>query len=946
MRKLLLTILLVLFSSNILFAQRDTDHWFAPYFDSQNSTPYTHTLYFSTDSTTPFEVKIFNNNTQIGAVTISKNSPQSFPLPAQYIWTDNESMASTPVNMGVYTKGTKPYFASLRAAVTSHGEIITSKGKAGIGTKFYAAAAPITTTTSSHNFTTGILATEDNTTVTVTGYNANVQFVNNTAPPLTLTFNLNKGQSYILAGQADVAANRDGFIGSKIVATKPISVTNGNANAMYATGQTSNGSDLIMDQSVPVDRLGNEFAMVRSRAVLNTYNTEGGIIIATENNTQVYLNGATTPVATLAEGDYYRILESSYVLQGTSGHYNMYINTSKNVYLYQLLASASPTTSSGTETGGYNYIPPLNCFLPRKIDEIGRVQEIPGSSGTVTLKLNILTEAGATVTVNGVQPTAAQGPYPLTGNTNWVTYAIQPVTGNLTITSTKAVTAGINGGYSTAGYGGYFAGFSSIPLIAKQTGECIPGLVLEVDDSYDTYQWFRNDVAIPGANSNTYTPTVAGNYTVRITVGSCPPAITPIFKVFTCLEETAKTRTVCEGYLNIVPQFTTSTQTFTPSSVQIITPPTNGTAIINPTTGVIGYTPNAGFVGTDTIVYKFCGNDPEFVDCEQITLTLTVAESPIVNDATLRTCFLEENIATGLFNLTNATVTTQPGVTKKYYPSLTDANNQTNEILVPDQYVAPTGVAYIRVSNANGCYRVAKVNLVVLAPVESAVLVDKIICVEDKTVLDAGPGFDEYEWSTGATTQTISNVGVGTYWVKLRTGDCTTKQAVKVYASEQPVITNIEVSSTSITVYVTGGVAPYEYSINNINWQSSNVFTDLPRGDVKVYVRDTFNCVPIEVDITIPNIVNVITPNSDGINDILDYSALANKPNLVFNIFDRYGNRIHQGNKDNGYTWDGTTNDRKKVSTGNYWYNISWNENNRTKTPIKFSGWILVKNRE
>lgn len=265
--------------------------------------------------------------------------------------------------------------------------------------------------------------------------------------------------------------------------------------------------------------------------------------------------------------------------------------------------------------------------------------------------------------------------------------------------------------------------------------------------------------------------------------------------------------------------------------------------------------------------------------------------------------------------------------------------------MTPNNYIAPSGVAYVRVSNANGCYRVAKITLVVLTPIESAVLVDKVICVEDKTVLDAGPGFDGYLWSTGATTQTITDVGVGTYWVKLKTGDCITKQAVKVYASEQPVITNIEVTGTSITVFVTGGVAPYEYSINNINWQSSNVFTDLPRGDIKVYVRDTFSCVPIEVEITIPNIVNVITPNGDGVNDVLDYSALANKPNLVLGIFDRYGIQIFEGNKDTGYKWDGTINKTKKVSTGNYWFSITWNEA-KTKTPIKFSGWILVKNRE
>lgn len=945
MRKLLLTFLLMLFSSNILFAQRDTEHWIAPYYASTAVTA--QSLYLSTDSVTPFVVTVYSNNVALGNVTISKGNPQTFIVPIANVSATMVSEAFTVINKGLYIKADKPFYCTLRLVnSTQHAEVVTSKGKAGIGTEFFVASTP-STQLDSNNFTAGVLATEDNTTVTAT-WSATAVFTFFGATPTTNThtFVLNKGQSFIFAGPISATVP---FMGAKIVANKPITLTNGNVTANFGIN-TSSGRDIILDQSVPTNRLGSTFAMVRTRSTFP--DLEGGIIIATENNTEVYLNGSTTPVATLSQGQWYRISGSSYIVQPGGTHANMLISTSKNVYLYQLVS-----VNNDSATCGFNYIPPLNCFLPRKIDEIGKVGEMPtgtaGASvvpGGTIVKLNILTEVGATVTytVNGgapITPTAAQGPFPLTGNANWVTYAIQPIVGNIAIQSNKAVTAGINGGHSTSGYGGYFAGFSSIPLIAKQTGDCIPGLVLEVDDSYDTYQWFRNNIAIPGANSNSYTPAQSGNYTVRITVGSCIPVTTPVYKVFTCLEETTKAQTVCEGYLNIVPQFTTSSQTFSPGSVQIITPPANGTAIINPTTGVIGYTPNTGFVGTDTIVYKFCGNDPEFVDCEQITLTLTVAESPVVNDAILRTCFLEENIATGLFNLTNAIVTTQLGVTKKYYPSVTDAHNQTNEILVPDNYIAPSGVAYVRVSNANGCYRVAKITLVVLAPVESAVLVDKVICIEDKTVLDAGPGFDGYEWSTGATTQTISNVGVGTYWVKLKTGDCITKQPVKVYASEQPVITNIEVTGTSITVYVTGGVTPYEYSINNINWQSSNVFTDLPRGDVKVYVRDTFSCVPIEVEITIPNIVNVITPNGDGVNDVLDYSALANKPNLVLGIFDRYGVKIFEGNKDTGYKWDGTIGKTKKVSTGNYWFSITWNEN-KTKTPIKFSGWILVKNRE
>ena len=107
--------------------------------------------------------------------------------------------------------------------------------------------------------------------------------------------------------------------------------------------------------------------------------------------------------------------------------------------------------------------------------------------------------------------------------------------------------------------------------------------------------------------------------------------------------------------------------------------------------------------------------------------------------------------------------------------------NGSNEIITTNNYIAPNGVVYVRVIMQTDVMRIAKMTLEVIPPVYSTVLKDKIICVEDKTILDAGTGLMAYLWSTGATTQTISNVGVGTYWVKLKTGDCITLQNVKVY---------------------------------------------------------------------------------------------------------------------------------------------------------------------
>lgn len=340
--------------------------------------------------------------------------------------------------------------------------------------------------------------------------------------------------------------------------------------------------------------------------------------------------------------------------------------------------------------------------------------------------------------------------------------------------------------------------------------------------------------------------------------------------------------------------------------------------------------------------------DPAQVLCDNndATINLQVAPTVTVNDASLRTCFIENKPSTGLFNLTSATVTgTTTGLIKTYYPSLTDAQNQTNMIPDPSNYIAPNGVIYVRVTNSAGCFNIAKVTLEVIPPVYSKVLEEKTICMEDTTTLDAGPGFTGYQWSTGATTQAISNVGAGTYWVKLKTGNCVVTQPVKVYASEQPVISSIDITNNVVTVHANGGTGPYKYSIDGVKWQDSNEFKNVPRGDAMIYVKDAYDCDPISVTIVVPNLINVITPNGDGVNDGIDYSALAGKKNLQFNVFDRYGAEIHRGDRLNKYKWDGTSGG-KKISTGSYWFSISWNENDKKSTPVKYSGWILVKNRD
>ena len=326
-------------------------------------------------------------------------------------------------------------------------------------------------------------------------------------------------------------------------------------------------------------------------------------------------------------------------------------------------------------------------------------------------------------------------------------------------------------------------------------------------------------------------------------------------------------------------------------------------------------------------------------------ITLTFYPDTSVKDDTLRSCFIEDNITNAVFNLTTADVTNlTTGVTKKYYKTVVDAVDGTNEIMNPLQYMSTTTAVYAKVTDANGCFAVAKINLIVLPPVKSSILKDKIICIGEKTDLDAGPGFASYEWSTGATTSSIKDVGVGAYWVKLKTGNCITTQTVNVKASPNPVISSIDIDNNTITVNVAGGTPTYQYSLDGAHWQTSNIFTGLPRGEARIFVKDFYNCTPVEIQVTVPNLINAITPNGDNINDFIDYSALAYKKNLLFTVYDRYGNKIYEAGKMRNYTWDGTASG-KKVITGTYWYTISWNEDNKNNTETKYSGWVLVKNR-
>ena len=463
------------------------------------------------------------------------------------------------------------------------------------------------------------------------------------------------------------------------------------------------------------------------------------------------------------------------------------------------------------------------------------------------------------------------------------------------------------------------------------------------------YQWFKDGILIPGATNPklniTGTAANSGNYEVDISLGGCnlkgsikveiseQPLIVPN-KVFS----------YCDNQLNgSVPI------NFSQLSPQLIS---NLNSAFIPK-----YYLNPGGTGTPLADgWLLTGNTKVYLFVESTygcpaaigSFTLEIGNKiPLLKSSYAAPAVCDDHFQGVSVDLSKyiSQFTADSSLNITFYHSLAEAKLGTaGTSLAPTQILSSTKTFGIRFEGS-GCPNVAEITVNIKSPKTSMVLHDQTVCPGSVTTLDAGPGFDFYEWSTGVrgtSSSSISNVGIGNYWVDLYSNGCVYRQNVKVTAPELPQITQIDISGSTATVYVTGGVSPYSYSMDNVNFQASNIFYNVPRGKHTVYVKDAQNCDSVEKEFLVINLINVITPNGDGLNDVLDYSDLRIKENVSIQIFDRYGNMLFSA-KDKQFIWDGKLNGRA-LPTANYWYILNWTEPD-TQLPVSYKGWILLKNR-
>ncbi len=133
---------------------------------------------------------------------------------------------------------------------------------------------------------------------------------------------------------------------------------------------------------------------------------------------------------------------------------------------------------------------------------------------------------------------------------------------------------------------------------------------------------------------------------------------------------------------------------------------------------------------------------------------------------------------------------------------------------------------------------------------------------------------------------------------------------------------NLVTNEGQLVVNMTDTSIDYTYSLDGINFQNNNSFSNLTEGIYTLYVSDSNGCVEQSIDfiITITQfyVPSYFTPNGDTVHD---YWTVVDNKNTIkrISIFDRYGKLLTQLTRD--LRWDGTHKGRI-LNTSDYWYSI------------------------
>ena len=159
------------------------------------------------------------------------------------------------------------------------------------------------------------------------------------------------------------------------------------------------------------------------------------------------------------------------------------------------------------------------------------------------------------------------------------------------------------------------------------------------------------------------------------------------------------------------------------------------------------------------------------------------------------------------------------------------------------------GVYIVTIRDENGCESTTDIEHS-YAPIELNSVVSDVTCFGASTgeiQLSAVGGFSPYTYSINGVdyddTGFYDNLPAGDYTVYITdAGGKIISQVVTITQGDQISFVLEGSADDFIVQNVTGGTAPFEYSINDVDYVDSPIFDPLPTGSFTIYVRDANGC--------------------------------------------------------------------------------------------------------
>jgi len=369
-------------------------------------------------------------------------------------------------------------------------------------------------------------------------------------------------------------------------------------------------------------------------------------------------------------------------------------------------------------------------------------------------------------------------------------------------------------------------------------------------------------------------------------------------------------------------------------------------------------------LNTTTTIYVYAVNGDRIICTQEDTFDIIVSETP--NLATLGLVFDNEECG-------NYILPTLPATTYNisYY---SQSGGNASDLITNLNITTPGTYTYYVHASAIGnpnCNDEISFTFTV-HPLLDITIAGGIICVDSQTgdvlrtfTMRSGlnPIFFTVNWYLNGALMgsgpnyTASQAGVYTVeFIKLTPDvgtNCNYNTTTVTIVQSGPAVADFTVSTpfennTFITVDLTGGYGDYLYQLvypngNVTEYQSSNVFSNLPTGEYYINIYDILGgCSPTRIGpIYIINYPNYFTPNDDGVNENWNIWDLNHQPDAVISIFDRYGKFLKQMSPASS-GWNGMYNGEKLPAT-DYWFTVEYLPQNSTDKQIFKAHFSLIR---